>query len=179
MVTPMVIRGQAQNEINLLVMSDRTPQGEKFDKLLAEAKIKKKDLAEELGVRPQSIQHWKKRGVSARYASAVAHRLGVDPAEISAVKELMSDHILMHEHSPVLPDTAQILTREQHEAINSKPQDALDTSEYISSAKGKLTDDIEMLLINAYAMLPPEGRKQFSARLLRLIAADLDTGKGG
>ena len=83
MVTAMVIRAQAQNKINFLVMNEATIEGKKFAIALEKSGMKQIGLATQLQVKPQRIVHWKKRGVAASHAALVAEILGVKAADIS------------------------------------------------------------------------------------------------
>lgn len=78
---------QPPHGINFLVMEDQNEYGATFETALKESQDwTPTTLAAELGVNPQRIQHWKKRGVSARYAHAVATLIEVSAGSISKLK---------------------------------------------------------------------------------------------
>lgn len=87
--------------INFLYMDDTNPTGKKFAAALTVSGIKPADLARELKVLPQRINHWKKRGVSARYSQKVAKLLGVDAGQIASLEddEPLSTTQVRHLHS--------------------------------------------------------------------------------
>lgn len=87
-VTVTVIWLQAPIGINFLFMDDVTMFGKNFAAALEKKGITPSELADKIGVGRQRITHWKKRGVSARYAQAVAAKIGADPAKISNLKNL-------------------------------------------------------------------------------------------
>ncbi|WP_444885025.1 helix-turn-helix domain-containing protein [Microbulbifer sp. PSTR4-B] len=66
-------------------------KGAEFERLARNAGIKWADLARELGVNPQSITHWRKRGVSAPHSVRVAQLLNCKPTDISWVAESIAD----------------------------------------------------------------------------------------
>lgn len=68
-------------------MKERAPEGEEFERSMARKPITPSEMAEFAGVNPQSITHWKNRGVAAKYAHKVAAHLGVPAESISKVKD--------------------------------------------------------------------------------------------
>lgn len=61
--------------------------GRNFQRALDGAGMRAADLVRELRVTHQTVGNWKKRGVSAKYAPAVASRLGVKPSQIALLTE--------------------------------------------------------------------------------------------
>jgi SOS-response transcriptional repressor LexA len=88
MVTETVISAQEDSHVNFLDMTDENKYGDAFSRALKDKRVKPAVLARELGVGPQRINHWKKRGVSAKYAAAVAAILGTRAAVISNLEEV-------------------------------------------------------------------------------------------
>lgn len=60
--------------------------GRNFRMSLQRAGLTAAELADRLDVRPQTVGNWKKRGVSASAAVAVAELLGVDAAKIADLR---------------------------------------------------------------------------------------------
>ncbi|WP_445363163.1 S24 family peptidase [Microbulbifer sp. ANSA003] len=66
-------------------------KGAKFEELARNAGIKWADLARQLGVNPQTITHWRKRGVAAAHSVRVAQMLDCKPTDISWIAESIAD----------------------------------------------------------------------------------------
>lgn len=66
-------------------------KGAEFERLARAASIKWADLARELGVNPQTITHWRKRGVAAAHSVRVAQMLNCKPTDISWIAESIAD----------------------------------------------------------------------------------------
>lgn len=64
-------------------MTDQTIKGVNFERYCRDSEYSSAEIARKLGVQPQSVNHWKKRGVSAKQSLAAAALLGCDPADIS------------------------------------------------------------------------------------------------
>lgn len=62
-------------------------KGAEFERLARAAGLKWADLARELGVNPQTITHWRKRGVAGAHSVRVAQLLDCEPTDISWVAE--------------------------------------------------------------------------------------------
>lgn len=69
-------------------MNSHTPSlhGRNFYYALRRAGMKQAELADKLGVRPQTVYNWRHRGVSAQYAAAVAGVLDVDQQDIAELQ---------------------------------------------------------------------------------------------
>lgn len=63
---------------------EKSKEGIRFGELCAQSTRSLAALASLWDVSPQRLNNWKKRGVSAAHAAAVAATLGCDPAEISS-----------------------------------------------------------------------------------------------
>lgn len=61
-------------------------RGKNFAEAMDKMGLKPSVVAQALGEKPQNINHWKNRGVPAKYATRVATMLKVEPETISAVK---------------------------------------------------------------------------------------------
>ncbi|MBN8431830.1 helix-turn-helix transcriptional regulator [Microbulbifer salipaludis] len=66
-------------------------KGAEFERLARAAGIKWADLARELGVNPQTITHWRKRGVAAAHSVRVSQLLGCEPTDISWIAESLAN----------------------------------------------------------------------------------------
>lgn len=86
MINDTVIPAQELICINLVVMEDMAKYGMGFARALAAKRMSPAKLADDLGVSPQRITHWKKRGVSAKFAHKVATLLDVDPGAIARLE---------------------------------------------------------------------------------------------
>lgn len=60
--------------------------GVAFARALANSGLTKSAFARELGVSPQSVQNWERRGCPARHAVAAGALLSADPSEISFIE---------------------------------------------------------------------------------------------
>lgn len=65
---------------------NRESNGAAFAQAVERSSLTKSKLARALGVSPQSVTNWERRGVPSRYALAVSKLLHVDPGEISPVE---------------------------------------------------------------------------------------------
>ncbi|GAA5445812.1 hypothetical protein Misp06_04017 [Microbulbifer sp. NBRC 101763] len=82
--------------VNFTVMEKKRSEeskikGAEFERLARAAGIKWADLARELGVNPQTITHWRKRGVAAAHSVRVAQMLNCKPTDISWIAETIAD----------------------------------------------------------------------------------------
>lgn len=66
----------------------RTKAGRNYQRALELSKMRPADLAEQLGLKSQSIANWRHRGVSTKYAQAVADLLGAKAEKISVMPDL-------------------------------------------------------------------------------------------
>ncbi|WP_299948835.1 helix-turn-helix domain-containing protein [uncultured Microbulbifer sp.] len=77
--------------INFAFMQKQTKRpkdkGKDFERLARAAGFRWAQIARELDVQPQTITHWRKRGVSAVFALRVADLLNCKPTEISAISQ--------------------------------------------------------------------------------------------
>lgn len=96
-----------------MVMSDSDIYGLAFTAALKKSDVKPADLARSLGVNPQRITHWKKRGVSAKFAHAVAEMLKVDPRQISGLEVLDASHLIPQRQQGAI-DNSITLSPEEH-----------------------------------------------------------------
>jgi plasmid maintenance system antidote protein VapI len=74
--------------------------GRNFVRALDSAGLRAADLVRDLRVTHQTVQNWKRRGVSAQWAARVGDLLGVSPASISmqlpvgaTVRESQADYV--------------------------------------------------------------------------------------
>jgi len=95
----------------------RTKAGRNYQRALELSKMRPADLAEQLGLKSQSIANWRHRGVSTKYAQAVAELLGAKAEKIS-----------------VLPDLEAVLSKRANE-IREK-QTAPVYMEYVMAGEG-------------------------------------------
>lgn len=65
---------------------NRESNGASFAEAVERSRLTKSQISRALGVSPQSVTNWEKRGVPSRYALAVAQLMHVDPGDISSVE---------------------------------------------------------------------------------------------
>lgn len=66
-------------------------RGDLFTNALNVSGIRPKELADALGVKPNDVSNWKKRGVPHKFVIPVAEVLRVDPADISPIHRLLPE----------------------------------------------------------------------------------------
>ena len=125
-------------------MENREKEGIAFERAMAERDITPTGMAKLLNVQPQRITHWKKRGVSARYAQQAATYLQVAPGLISklagdnAIEEMPATYVTDEEVK------AALTSKKQYAAIAAiadevTPKDAIEIAEYfLARAKAGL-----------------------------------------
>lgn len=108
-----------------MVMDEATRAGNNFTLALKRWGGKQVDLAKALGVKPQRIQHWKKRGVSAKLAAKVAKLINANAGEISGLDdESIGEPLAAYNVvSDLSPDDMQKLLEIRRRGDKMRPED--------------------------------------------------------
>lgn len=129
-------------------MTEKNKHGDFFRQTLQESQFSGAQLARELNVLPQRIQHWQKRGVAAKYAPKVAEMLKVRPAQISNLEDAESVVVTLEGQS-IQAEQGELLLEDltpdkQLAAVlaiadSASPEDAITYAEYfLARAKAGL-----------------------------------------